>query len=91
MKQSRFMSLAESIANVAVGYLLALATQVIVFPLFGIKASLPEHLAIGAAFTSVSALRSYVLRRLFEAWRVRRERFALIRHSDHETIGGGRL
>ncbi|HXF54058.1 MAG TPA: hypothetical protein VNK52_08035 [Hyphomicrobiaceae bacterium] len=85
------MSLAESIANVAVGYLLALATQVIVFPLFGIKASLPENLAIGAAFTGVSVLRSYMLRRVFEAWRVRRERFALIRHSDQETIKRGRL
>jgi hypothetical protein len=86
MKQSRFMSLVESIANIAVGYMLALATQLVVFPLFGITATLPEHLAIGAAFTSVSVLRSYMLRRLFEAWRVRHERLALFRHSDHEII-----
>jgi len=91
MKQSRFMSLAESIANIAVGYVLALAMQVIVLPLFGFTATLPEHLAIGAAFTGVSVLRSYMLRRLFEAWRVRRERAALLRHSDHQTIGMGRL
>jgi hypothetical protein len=90
MKQSRLMSLVESIANVAVGYGLALATQVVVFPLFGITATLPEHLAIGAAFTGVSILRSYALRRLFEAWRVRRERTAPIRHPDHEAIGTGR-
>jgi uncharacterized membrane protein len=86
MKQSRFMSLVESIANIAVGYMLALATQLVVFPLFGITATLPEYLAIGAAFTSISVLRSYMLRRLFEAWRVRRERLALFRHSDHEII-----
>lgn len=91
MKQSRFMSLAESIVNIAVGYVLALATQVIVFPLFGIKASLWEHLAIGAAFTGISIVRSYMLRRLFEAWRVRREQSALLRHSEHQTIGMGRL
>ncbi len=91
MKQSRFMSLAESIANVAVGYLLALATQVIVFPLFGIKASLSEHLAIGAAFTGVSILRSYTLRRLFEAWRVRRERAVPVGHPYNKTIEIGRL
>lgn len=91
MKRSRFMSLVESITNVAVGHLLALATQVILFPLFEIKASLPEHMAIGAAFTSVSVLRSYTLRRLFEAWRVRREQSALLRHFDHQTIGAGRL
>jgi len=73
MKQSRLMSLVESIANVAVGYGLALVTQLIVFPWFGIAASLAEHLAIGAAFGGVSILRSYLLRRLFEHWRVRRE------------------
>ncbi|HXF89304.1 MAG TPA: hypothetical protein VNK48_13205 [Xanthobacteraceae bacterium] len=74
MKQSRLMSLVESITNVVVGYGLALATQMIVFPLFGLTATLSEHLVIGAAFTAMSILRSYTLRRLFEAWRVRRER-----------------
>jgi thiosulfate reductase cytochrome b subunit len=72
MKQSRLMSLVESIANVAAGFGLALATQLIVFPWFGIAASLAEHLAIGAAFTVVSILRSYLLRRLFEHWRLGR-------------------
>jgi hypothetical protein len=91
MKQSRLMSLVESIANIAVGYVLALATQVIVFPLFGIRASLPEHLAIGVAFTGVSVLRSYTLRRLFEAWRVSHEQSAPSHYSDHQTIGRGRL
>jgi hypothetical protein len=90
MKQSRFMSLVESITNVAVGYGLALATQVAVFPLFGIAASLSEHLAIGAAFTGMSLLRSFMLRRLFEAWRIRRERAVLIGHPYNKTsdIGG---
>jgi hypothetical protein len=91
MKQSRLMSLVESIANVAVGYGLALATQVVVFPLFGIAASLSEHLAIGAAFTGVSILRSYALRRLFEAWRIRREQAALVGHPYNKTGDIGRL
>lgn len=91
MKQSRLMSLVESITNVAVGYVLALVTQVVVFPLFGITASLSEHLAIGAAFTGVSILRSYALRRLFEAWRVRRERAVLVRHPYNKTSEIGRL
>jgi hypothetical protein len=91
MKQSRLMSLVESIANIAVGYLLALATQLIVFPLFGLTATLSEHLAIGAAFAGVSVLRSYMLRRFFEAWRVRREQSALLRHFNHQTIGSGRF
>ena len=64
------MSLVESTTNVIVGYVLAIATQIVVFPWFGIEAALHEHLAIGLAFVGVSLLRSYVLRRLFERIRV---------------------
>ncbi len=64
--QSRRMSLAESITNVVVGYVLAIATQLMVFPLFGIEAAFGEHLAIGFAFVGVSLARGYLLRRLFE-------------------------
>lgn len=39
-KQSRAMSLVESIANVAVGYGLAVGTQMLVFPLFGLHTTL---------------------------------------------------
>ncbi len=65
------MSLVESVANVVVGYALAIATQLAVFPLFGIEAALGEHLAIGLAFVGVSLVRSYALRRLFERIRAR--------------------
>ena len=34
-KQSRAMSLVEAVANVVVGYVLAIATQIAVFPSFG--------------------------------------------------------
>ena len=69
-KQSRRMSLVEAITNVAVGFLVAVLTQIIVFPLFGMQVSLSENLAIGVLFTTVSIGRSYVLRRVFEAIRV---------------------
>ena len=69
MKQSRRMSLVESIANVIVGYGIAVGTQVVVFPLFGIHASLSDNLTIGAIFTLVSIIRSYALRRAFEHFR----------------------
>jgi hypothetical protein len=71
MKQSRLMSLVEAIANVAVGYGVAVATQLLVFPLFGLAVSIGENLAIGGAFTMVSLIRAYVLRRLFETLRDR--------------------
>jgi len=69
MQQSRVMSFVEATTNVVVGYVLAIATQLAVFPLFGLEAALVEHLAIGMAFVMVSLARSYLLRRLFERLR----------------------
>ena len=68
MKQSRAMSLIEAATNVVVGYALAVATQIVVFPWFGIETGLAEHLTIGLAFVGVSLLRGYMLRRLFDIW-----------------------
>ena len=66
MRQSRRLSLVESIANVVIGYGLAVATQVVVFPLFGIHIALADDLAIGMVFLVISLARSFVLRRVFE-------------------------
>ena len=71
MKQSRTMSMVEAAANVVVGYVLAIATQIVVFPWFGIEAAFGEHLAIGLVFLGVSLIRGYLLRRLFERFRAR--------------------
>jgi len=68
MAQSRRRSLIEACANIAVGYGLAVLTQIAAFPLFGLHASLSENLGIGLIFTVVSLARSYVLRRLFNRW-----------------------
>lgn len=76
MKQSRLMSLVESLANVLVGYGVAVATQMLVFPLFGLAVTIAENLLIGLIFTAVSIVRSYVLRRSFEALRVHQSAMA---------------
>ena len=68
--QSRRRSLMEAFTNVVVGYALAVVTQIIVFPWFGLEAALGEHLTIGLAFVAVSLARGYLLRRLFEGLRV---------------------
>ncbi|WP_196780559.1 DUF7220 family protein [Roseovarius gahaiensis] len=67
--QSRRQSLIEAITNVVVGYALAVITQIVVFPWFGLQVSLGENLAIGGLFTGISLLRSYALRRICERWR----------------------
>lgn len=67
MMQSRLMSFVEAATNVAAGYGIAVMTQLMVFPFFGLQVSLRDNLLLGTIFTSVSLIRSYVLRRFFNA------------------------
>jgi hypothetical protein len=69
MRQSRMMSLVEAVANVAVGLVLAVVAQIIVFPILGLQASLGQNLKLALVFTTVSIVRGFALRRLFEAIR----------------------
>jgi hypothetical protein len=68
------MSLVEAITNVVVGYGIAVMTQILIFPIFGLQTTLGQNLAMGGIFTMVSLLRSFALRRLFESIRVARQR-----------------
>jgi hypothetical protein len=70
MRQSRLMSLVEATANVVIGYGLAVLTQILVFPMFGVRTTLGQSMALGVIFTVVSIARTYMLRRLFEGLRV---------------------
>jgi hypothetical protein len=67
--QSRAMSFVESVTNVVVGFLLALLTQLAVFPVLGLGVSIGDNILLGGIFTAVSIVRSYTLRRLFETIR----------------------
>lgn len=72
MNQTRFESMVESVANVVVGYTVAIISQIAVFPMFGIHVPLSTNLWIGAWFTVISLVRSYVLRRWFNGLKFRR-------------------
>ena len=63
--QSKKFSLIESVSNVIIGYLVALISQLLVFPLFKINVSLKTNIYIGLWFTGISIVRSYILRRIF--------------------------
>lgn len=63
--QTRRQSMIETCINVAIGYGVALASQVLIFPLFGIHIPLSSNLMIGAFFTVISIARGYLVRRLF--------------------------
>jgi hypothetical protein len=64
--QSLFGSAFEALTNVAVGFILALLAQRIVFPLFGIVTTIATDTGIAAIFTALSLVRSYLVRRIFE-------------------------
>jgi hypothetical protein len=65
------MSALESVANVLAGFLISLGAQLVIFPLFDLHPSLSQNLWIGGAFSVVSIIRSFALRRAFEWLRVR--------------------
>lgn len=67
MEQTRLGSLIESVMNIAIGYVVALLSQLLIFPMFDIHVSLTSNLLIGAWFTAISLVRSYIIRRWFNA------------------------
>ena len=67
MTQTKLGSMIESLINIIIGYGIAIASQILVFPLFDIHVSLAANLSIGAWFTGISLVRSYIIRRWFNA------------------------
>ncbi len=63
------MSMVEAVSNVVIGYVIAVATQLVVFPIFNIRISLADDLRIGFVFAVVSLFRGFMLRRVFEQLR----------------------
>jgi hypothetical protein len=70
-KQTRRASLIETLLSTAIGYVVAVTTQAVVFPWFGLHVPLHDNLAIGLLFTVVSVARGFGVRRLFEHLKVR--------------------
>ncbi len=67
MEQTRLGSFIESAMNILIGYTVALISQIVIFPLFDIYVSLSTNMWIGAWFTLISLIRSYVIRRWFNS------------------------
>ncbi len=63
--QSKTQSLIESIANICIGYAVALVSQIVVFPIVGVQASLGQNIQIGLYFTVIALIRTYLIRRWF--------------------------
>lgn len=65
--QTKTQSFIESGVNIFIGYVVAVLSQLAVFPLFGIHVPLGDNLLIGAYFTAISLARSYLIRRWFNS------------------------
>jgi len=65
LMQTKYQSLIESFTNILIGYLTALLSQVLIFPLFDIDVTFQDNLLIGLYFTIISLIRSYLVRRYF--------------------------
>lgn len=65
--QSRLSSFIESMANVLIGYFVSLLVQLVVYPLYGATFTFSQNIQIGLIFMAVAIVRSYVIRRWFNA------------------------
>ena len=63
--QSRRASAIETCLSTAIGYVVAVSAQMVLFPWVGIHVSAGTDLKLGVAFTAVSIVRDFVVRRLF--------------------------
>lgn len=73
MKQSRLMSMLETALSTAAGFGLSLFLQWLILPwLLGAPVPLHANLAFAAIMTVASLARGFVLRRIFEAFHIRR-------------------
>lgn len=65
--QSRLHSFVEAWANTLLGFVLSVAAGFVIYPLFGYPVTFAQNLGITMCFTIVSVIRSYVVRRYFNA------------------------
>ena len=66
--QSRWSSFIEAWVNVAIGFGINFAANLLVLPLFGFDIHVGQALGIGLVFTVISVARGYAIRRWFNGW-----------------------
>lgn len=66
MKQTRKKSLIESIVQTITGLATSILIQVILYPMMGIPVTFSQNLIITLVFFTVSIIRGYFVRRIFE-------------------------
>jgi hypothetical protein len=65
--QTKAHSLLESMTTVGIGFIVAVCSQYLIYPLFGIDLGFGENLGVASCFTVISLIRSYIVRRVFNS------------------------
>jgi len=68
VSQSRRMSFIETIAGVAIGFVVSVLASMVVYPMFGHAFTLGQNIGITIIFTVLSIARGYLVRRAFNHW-----------------------
>ena len=67
MNQSRLGSLIEVLFNIAIGFAINWAANLLILPLYGFQVTGGQAFSMGLLFTVISVIRSYIIRRWFNA------------------------
>ena len=68
MSQTRLGSFIEAWVNVFIGFSINFVANMVVLPWFGFDIHAGQAFGIGLVFTVISVVRSYTIRRWFNAW-----------------------
>ena len=68
MTQSRRMSLIETCASIAIGFVVSVIITALVMPAYGHQVTLQDNIEITLIFTVASIIRGYLVRRAFVKW-----------------------
>jgi hypothetical protein len=67
MNQTRIGSLIETMVNIVIGFSINWTANMLIFPLFGFHISPGANFVLGLIYTVISVIRSYCVRRWFNA------------------------
>ena len=76
MKQSKTMSVVESMTNIAVGMGISIVAQIIMLAWWDVHLKMSQNVIMTVIFTVISFARSFILRRVFEYIRYSQEEAA---------------
>lgn len=67
MNQTRLGSFIEVLFNITIGFAINWVANILILPLYGFQITGGQAFSMGLLFTAISVVRSYIIRRWFNA------------------------